>query len=108
MIDKAGAYTYSNVLTFSLTEKLISKIVVSPNLVSNQIRIQYNEGKNSAYEIELRNAAGQLFAKKSAQITRYGQTEYLMRTVSMTPGIYFLSFFEKNDKKITAYKVIIL
>lgn len=108
MIDKNGAYTYSNLLTFSLTEKLISKIVVAPNLITNQIRIQFYDVSNNAYKIELRNAAGQFFAKKAVQITRYGQMEYLMRTVSMTPGVYFLSFFEKNNKKITASRVIVL
>jgi len=108
MINKSGSWKYSNVLTFSLSEKLISKIVVAPNLITNQIRIQFNDVSNNAYKIELRNAAGQLFAKKSVNITRYGQTEYLMRTVSMTPGVYFLTFFEKNNKKLTAYKVIVL
>lgn len=107
-IDKSSAYTYSNMLTFSVTEKLISKIVLAPNLITNEIRVQFYDVSNNSYKIELRNAAGQLFTEKAVQITRYGQAEYLMRTVSMTPGIYFLTFFEKNNQKLTTCKVIFL
>jgi hypothetical protein len=51
---------------------------------------------------------GQKFVEKSIHITRYRQTEYLMRTVSMTPGIYFLTLFEKNNKRVATNRVIVL
>jgi hypothetical protein len=108
MIDKSGPVTYSNMLTFSVGEKPIPNIVVAPNLITNQIRMQFNDQISNTYKIELRNAAGCLFAEKSAKVTRFGQTEYLIRTATMTPGVYFLTFFEKNNKSLTAYKVIVL
>jgi hypothetical protein len=46
-----------------------------------------------------RNVAGQKFAERNILITGFRHTEYLMRTASMTPGIYFLTVFGKTIRK---------
>jgi hypothetical protein len=93
MIDNSTTYKYSGILTFSLTNTPGVQVAITPNPIVDKIGVQFTGLNENTYRIELRNIAGQKFAEKSIFITRYRQTEYLMRTVSMTPGIYFLTVF---------------
>jgi hypothetical protein len=109
MVEKTRVYTYSQILTFSVSESIREKILVTPNpVVSNIIRIQFNDISDNSYNIQVRNAGGTLFIEQPVHITRYGQVQYLTRTASMTPGIYFITFFEKNNKKVSCKKIIVL
>lgn len=107
MIDKNGTYTYSRILTFSPGGITGLSIAVMPNPVTDIIHIQFNNAGNGMYRVELRNALGQLFVQKTVQVTQNRQTESLMRTVGMTPGVYFLHFFEKNTNKVSSYKLLV-
>jgi hypothetical protein len=108
MIDNNTTYKYSGMLTFSLTKTPGMQVAITPNPIVHNICVQFTGLPANTYRVELRNIAGQKFADKPVTITRYRQTEYLMRTVSMTPGIYFLTVFERNNKKLTTSKVIVL
>jgi hypothetical protein len=108
MIDNNTTYKYSNMLTFSLTETLGANVTIAPNPIVDKICVQFTGLSENTYRIELRNVMGQKFVEKRINITRYRQSEYLLRTASMTPGIYFLTVFEKNNKKVTSNKVVVL
>ena len=108
MIDDNSTYKYSNMLTFSLTETLGVNVAIAPNPIVDKICVQFTGLSENTYRIELRNVMGQKFVEKRINITRYRQSEYLLRTASMTPGIYFLTVFEKNNKIVTSHKVIVL
>ncbi len=108
MVDNDAAYKYSHVLSFSLGGTPAAKMTVAPNPVVDRICIQFTGLSENTYRVELRNVAGQQIAERPVTITRYRQTEYLMRTVSMTPGIYFLTVFDRNYKKVASSRVIVL
>jgi hypothetical protein len=107
MIDNDASYKYSNMLTFSVEQMAGAKIVVAPNPVVNKISVQLTGLSENAYRMEISNVMGQKFIEKTINITRYSQTEYLTRTASMTPGIYFLTIFDKNFRKIASNRVLI-
>jgi len=108
MTDIDGSFKYSKVLTFSIAETAGARIAIAPNPIIDKINVQLTGLHENIYRMELRNVTGQKFAEKIFNITRYSQTENLMRTASMTPGIYFLTVFDKNYKKVASNRVIIL
>jgi hypothetical protein len=108
MIDNDATYKYSKVLTFSIAATGGARMAIAPNPIVDNICVQLTGLSVNTYRMELRNVAGQRFVEKTFNITRYSQTEYLIRTVSMTPGIYFLTVFDKNYKKVASNRVIIL
>lgn len=108
MIDKDASYKYSNILLFSVQQTAGAKVMIAPNPVVNKICVQLTGLSENAYRLELSNVTGQKFVEKTINITRYSQTEYLMRTASMTPGIYFLTIFDKNFRKVATNRVIVL
>lgn len=108
MIDNNTSFKYSGVLTFSLAQTAGASVVVAPNPIVDKICLQFTGLSENTYRIELRNAVGQKFVERTIKITGYRQNEYLMRTVSMTPGIYFLTVFEKNNKQVASNRVIVL
>ncbi|THU37121.1 hypothetical protein FAM09_19410 [Niastella caeni] len=107
MIDHNTTYKYSNLLTFFLETPGVH-VAIAPNPIIDKICVQLKGLPENTYRIELHNVTGQKFVEKSIHITRYRQTEYLMRTVSMTPGIYYLTVFEKNNKRVASKRVIVL
>jgi hypothetical protein len=108
MVDNDAAFKYSGVLSFSLAQTAGANVVVAPNPVVDKICLQFTGLSENTYRIELRNVAGQKFVEQSIKITGYRQTGYLMRTVSMTPGIYFLTVIDKNNKKVSSNRVVVL
>jgi len=74
----------------------------------DKINVQLTGLSENTYQMELLSVTGQKFAEKTINITRYSQTENLPRTVAMTPGIYFLTVYDKNFKKVVSNRVIIL
>ncbi|OQP65985.1 hypothetical protein A3860_15465 [Niastella vici] len=107
MIDNNTDYKYSNILTFSITEPTTARVVIAPNPIVDKISVQFTGLKENTYCIALHNVAGQKFVEQTIQITRFRQTVYLMRPVSMTPGIYFLTVFGKNNTKISSNRVVV-
>lgn len=107
MIDNNTDYKYSNILTFSVTEPTTARVVVAPNPIVDRIGVQFTGLPANSYRIALHNVAGQKFAEQTILITRFRQTEYLMRPVSMTPGIYFLTVLGKNNAKIASNRVVV-
>jgi len=81
--------------------------VVAPNPIVDKISVQFTGLKENTYRIALQNLAGQKFKEQTIQITRFRQTGYLIRPVSMTPGIYFLTVFGKNNTKISSNRVVV-
>lgn len=108
MIDNDAAYKYSGTLLFSVAATAGARMAIAPNPVADIINVQLTGLSNNTYRMELRNVTGQKFAEKTFNITRYSQTENLTRTVSMTPGIYFLTVYDKNFRKVASNRVIIL
>jgi hypothetical protein len=86
----------------------VASVGIAPNPIVDKICLQFNGLSENTYRLELRNVMGQKFVEKSITITRYRQTEYLMRTVSMTPGIYFITVFGKNNKRVASNRVVVL
>ncbi|MET3881826.1 T9SS type A sorting domain-containing protein [Niastella sp. OAS944] len=72
------------------------------------INIQLTGLTEASYRLELRSVTGQKFIERTFNATGYRHNEKLMRTASMTPGIYFLTIFGKNNHKITSNRVIVL
>ncbi|MFL5748117.1 MAG: T9SS type A sorting domain-containing protein [Niastella sp.] len=108
MIDNDAAYKYSNTLIFSVAETAGAGIAIAPNPMVDKINVQLTGLSENTYRMELSSVTGQKFIEKTFNITRYSQTEYLMRTVSMTPGIYFLTVYDKNFRKVASGRVIVL
>jgi hypothetical protein len=108
MIDNDAAYKYSNTLMFSVAATAGARITIAPNPIVDKINVQLTGLSENTYRMELRSVTGQKFAEKTFNITRYSQTEYLTRTVSMTPGIYFLTVYDKNFKKVASNRIIVL
>jgi hypothetical protein len=107
MIDNDAAYKYSSTLIFSVAGITGARIAIAPNPVVDKINVQLTGLGKNTYQMELRSATGQKFVEKTFNITQYSQTEYLQRTVSMTPGIYFLTVYDKDFKKVASNRVII-
>jgi len=74
MVEKARVYTYSQIVTFSVSESVREKTLVTPGpVVSNIIRIRFNDISDNSYNIQLRNVNGTLFIEQPVHLTRYGQ-----------------------------------
>jgi hypothetical protein len=56
----------------------------------------------------LRSVTGQKVIERTFNVTGYRHNEKLMRTATMTPGVYFLTVFGKNNQKIASNRVIVL
>jgi hypothetical protein len=108
MIDNDAAFKYSSILNFSLAPSSGARVVVAPNPVVDKICVQLTGLSENTYRMELRSVTGQKFVERSIRVTGYRQTEYLIRTASMTPGIYFLTIFGKSNEKVTSKRVIVL
>jgi hypothetical protein len=108
MIDNDGAFKYSNLLMFTLGAPAGIQIVVAPNPTVDMINVQLTGLNETSYRLELHSLTGQKFMERAFNVTGYRHNEKLMRTASMTPGVYFLTVFGKNNKKITSNRVIVL
>lgn len=108
MIDNDAAFKYSNTLTFNLGTVTSMQMVVAPNPTADLINIQLTGLNESSYRLELRSVTGQKIIERSFNVTGFRHTEKLLRTASMTPGIYFLTIFGKNNQKISSNRVIVL
>ncbi|OQP58437.1 T9SS type A sorting domain-containing protein [Niastella populi] len=108
MIDNDAAFKFSNVLTFTSGPTTGMQMVVAPNPATDLINIQLTGLSESSYRLELRSVTGQKFIERSFNVTGFRHTEKLLRTASMTPGIYFLTIFGKTNQKIFSNRVIVL
>lgn len=108
MIDNDGVFKYSNILTFTIGTTTGIQIAVVPNPTVNMINVQLTGLTETSYRMELRSVTGQKFIERTFNATGYRHNEKLMRTASMTPGVYFLTIFGKNNQKITSNRVIVL
>jgi hypothetical protein len=107
MIDNDGAVTYSNMVTFTLGDLTRVQMIVSPNPTVDMINVQLTGLTETTYRLELRTVTGQKSMERTFNITGYRHIEKLIRTASMTPGVYFLTVFGKNNQKIASNKVIV-
>ncbi len=98
MIDKNGAYTYSNILVVKRNAETTLSILKNP--VGNSINISHETAGYSA-EINIRNTAGKTILKHLSP--QYSQQE-LIEVASLTPGIYILSFM--NDGIVSSIKFV--
>jgi hypothetical protein len=108
MIDNDAAYKYSNTLIVSVSETAGARIAIAPNPIVDKICVQLTGLSENTYRMELSSVTGQKFVQKTFNITRYSQIEYLTRTVSMTPGIYFSTVYNTNFKKVASNRVLVL
>ncbi len=107
MIDNDAAFKHSNILSFSLEPTSGARIVIAPNPVVDKISVQLTGLSENACRMELRSVTGQKFAERAINVTGYRHTEYLTRTASMTPGIYFITIYGKNNQKVASNRVIV-
>jgi hypothetical protein len=109
IIDNDAAFKYSNILSFTLGASTTGmQMVVAPNPATEMINIQLTGLNESSYRLELRSVTGQKFMERTFKVTGFRHNEKLLRTASMTPGIYFLTIFGKNNQKIASNRVIVL
>jgi hypothetical protein len=108
MIDNDGAFKYSNILTFTLGGFTNVQMVIAPNPTANMINVQLTGLTETTYRLELRTITGQKSIDRTFNVTGYRHNEKLMRTASMTPGVYFLTVFGKNNQKIASHRVVVL
>jgi hypothetical protein len=108
MIDNNSTYKYSHIINFSLEATAGARVVIAPNPAIDKICIQLTGLSENTYRMELRSVTGQKIVERSIDITGFRHTEYLMRTASMTPGIYFLTIYGKNNQKVSSNRVIVL
>jgi len=52
------------------------------------------------YKIEVTNAIGQLQFSKKVNVSQYNQKETIPCTTSMNPGVYYLSIYDENNKRV--------
>jgi len=107
MIDNDAAFKYSYILTFNLGAATGTQMVIAPNPTVDFINVQLTGLNETAYRLELRSVTGQKVIERTFNVTGYRHNEKLMRTASMTPGVYFLTVFGKNNQKIASNRVIV-
>ena len=98
MIDKNGAYTYSNILAVKRNAE--NNLSILNNPVGKSINISHDKAGYSA-EISISNTEGKtIFKHRSPQ---YSQQE-VMEIALLTPGVYILSFM--NDGILSSIKFV--
>jgi hypothetical protein len=107
MADKDGSHTYSQTISFRIAEQASGDVRIAPNPARNSIRILLTGIAKGLYRVELHNLTGQLQQARAVTITQYQQVEVLERTGSMSPGIYWMSIYDKNNHKISTNRVIL-
>lgn len=107
MIDNDAAFKYSGILTFTLGATTGTQMVIAPNPTAEMINVQLTGLNETSYRLELRTVTGQKIIERTFNVTGYSHKEKLMRTASMTPGVYFLTVFGKNNQKIASNRVIV-
>jgi hypothetical protein len=106
-IDSDVAFKYSNILTYTLGATTGTQMVIAPNPTADLINVQLTGLNESSYHLELRSVTGQKVIERTFNVTGYRHNEKLMRTASMTPGVYFLTVFGKNNQNIASNRVIV-
>ena len=106
MVDKDGAFTYSNIVM--LRKKTASfDYTVFPNPATDRLSIQLHQTGNNSYLINLYNLANQQVLQKKVSVTG-NQLVELPRPLSLPGGMYILRITgSKNNEQLTQ-KIIFL
>lgn len=106
IVDKDGSTKYSNIVSARTGALSNSSISIAPNPVKGNIRAIFSGLSKGSYMAELRNVAGQLHLMKNINIQQTDQVEFFERGHA-APGIYWLTVYDKDRKKIGTSRVII-
>lgn len=106
-VDKDGSSKFSNIIAVRIGTASTTQILVAPNPVQDKIRVILGGLTPGTYRMELRNTSGQLQHVKPLNITQRDQIEYITRSSAATPGIYWLTVYDKSNKKIGTSRVIV-
>lgn len=106
-VDKDGSSKLSKIVVVRLGGRAGGEIVIAPNPVKDRIRVVFSGLAAGQYRIEVRNTAGQLTQYRQTNITQHDQVEFIDRTAANTPGLYWLTVFDKNNQKVSTSRVII-
>jgi FG-GAP repeat/Secretion system C-terminal sorting domain len=107
IVDKDQTFTYSKTITFRHDAAITSMVSVYPNPAKEGIRVMIAGYEKGVYSIEIRNMAGQLRVSRSMKVNDGQHVEYIERTPDIIPGVYLLSVYDKNNKRISINKVIV-
>jgi hypothetical protein len=106
IVDKDGSVKYSNIVSARTGAPSNSNISIAPNPVKGNIRAIFSGLSKGSYRAELRNVAGQLHLMKNVNIQQIDQVEFFERGHA-APGIYWLTVYDKEGKKMGTSRVII-
>lgn len=107
MIDKDETFTYSDIVIVRFGSELILNAVIAPNPVQQDIRLQVNNFNKGVYKIELMNAAGQVITTKVLTLLQGDQAIILPRIASMSPGIYWLTIYNADNRQIKTLRAVV-
>lgn len=105
-VDKDGRFKYSNIVSARTGALQNSNISIAPNPVKGNIRAIFSGLPKGSYVVELRNVSGQLQLMKHITIQHSDQVESFERG-NAAPGIYWLTTYDREGKKIGTSRVIV-
>lgn len=102
--ESDGTTRYSSFATVNHATEIKSQLVIAPNPIQSNIRIQLSGMEEGMHRIEVYNQSGQLQQSKMINIRLDEQVEQLDRNFGMRTGMYWLSIYDKNNKLIKTAK----
>ncbi len=107
MTDDDAKFSYSQVISIRFDTRNMTSIVVSPNPVRNEFRVQLKGMQQGMYTLKLYNVAGQVVYTMPAAVTQELQTINIGSAASIKNGVYWLSLFDRTGSQAGTVKVVI-
>ena len=105
IVDKDGAYKYSNIIT--IRNNNVGTIAIYPNPVKNVANIELGASAKGNYTLQLFDAAGKLIHTQQVVNAQPNQLVQFNRTNNMANGVYILKVNSTYFTTTTNVKLII-
>lgn len=89
MVDKDGAYKYSNVIAITLAD-ITGRITIIPNPVVNDARISLAAPQDGRITYKIIDNAGRNILQQSVQVKKGSVNTYIVEMKNLSSGIYYL------------------
>ena len=104
MVDKDGAFSYSNIISLTIAE-INSPVIVYPNPVSDILNLRISLAASEQIHIQVIDMQGKVMYKET-KLVRNGRDEININTKPWPAQSYSVIVVDSNNKLLSTKKLI--
>jgi hypothetical protein len=106
MVDKDGAFKYSNAIMIRKDQKTIAGISISPNpVMSGMATVRFEAGAKSMVEFKVIDMAGRVILKQQNNVTEGINSIAITNLNRLQPGLYIVQMNDGNNVNTAKFTI---